>query len=100
MSHPLSQTKIKKLRRTLLLVLLSMLPAMTFASSGNVPSIGQLRIEFILFGLTLLGVALFHKHTFYVALTGLTVILLFKFIFDPGFHFMEHMFGDTPWDSR
>ncbi len=96
MSYPLSQTKIKAYRRTLLLVLLSLLPAMTFASSGNVPSIGPIRIEFILFGLTLLGVALFHKHTFYVALTGLTVILLFKFIFDPGFHFMEHMFGDTP----
>ncbi|HAX94375.1 MAG TPA: citrate transporter, partial [Bacteroidales bacterium] len=69
---------------------------MTFASSGNVPSIGPVRVEFILFGLVLLGVALFHKHTFWVALTGLTVILTFKLIFDPGFHFMEHMFGELP----
>ena len=81
MSYPLSQTKIKAYRRTLLLVLLSLLPAMTFASSGNVPSIGPIRIEFILFGLTLLGVALFHKHTFYVALTGLTVYPPFQIHF-------------------
>jgi len=53
-------------------------------------------MEFILFGLVLLGVALFHKHTFWVAVSGLTVILLFKFIFDPGFHFMEHMLGELP----
>ena len=35
-------------------------------------------IEFVLFGLTLAGVALFHHHTFYVALIGLAVITLYK----------------------
>src|SRR3954447_18008695 len=35
-------------------------------------------IEFVLFGLTLAGVALFHHHTLYVALIGLGVILLYK----------------------
>jgi Na+/H+ antiporter NhaD/arsenite permease-like protein len=66
------------------------------ASSGKVPSIGPVRVEFIIFGLILLGVALLHKQTFWVAVTGLTVLLIFKFIFDPGFHFMEHLFGQTP----
>ena len=87
-------------KKILLFFLLSIIPLMTFASSGKVPSLGPVRLEFILFGLTLLGVALFHKHTFWVAVTGLTVILAFKLIFDPGFHFMEHMFGDLPMSEQ
>ena len=35
-------------------------------------------IEFVLFALTLAGVALFHHHTFYVALIGLAIITLYK----------------------
>jgi Na+/H+ antiporter NhaD/arsenite permease-like protein len=35
-------------------------------------------VDFILFALTLLGVALFHHHTLYVALTGLAVITAYK----------------------
>ena len=35
-------------------------------------------IDFILFALTLAGVALFHRHTLAVALTGLAVITLYK----------------------
>ena len=35
-------------------------------------------VDFILFGLTLAGVALFHHHTLQVALTGLAVIVLYK----------------------
>jgi Na+/H+ antiporter NhaD/arsenite permease-like protein len=35
-------------------------------------------IEFVLFGLTLAGVALFHHHTFYVALIGLAIITLYE----------------------
>ena len=35
-------------------------------------------VEFILFALTLLGVALFHNQTFYVALTGVTAVALYK----------------------
>jgi Na+/H+ antiporter NhaD/arsenite permease-like protein len=38
-------------------------------------------IEFVLFGLTLVGVALFHHHTLQVALTGLAVIALYKLAF-------------------
>src|SRR5689334_21756994 len=43
-------------------------------------------VDFILFGLTLLGVALFHHHTLAVALTGLATITLYKLIFT-GFKF-------------
>jgi Na+/H+ antiporter NhaD/arsenite permease-like protein len=35
-------------------------------------------VDFILFALTLLGVALFHHHTLQVALTGLAAIVLYK----------------------
>ncbi len=76
-------------------VVLFLIPTAIFANNG-VPSVGGIRVEFILFALTLVGVALFHKQTFWVALGGLAVILLFKFIFDPDFHFMEHLVGETP----
>ena len=38
-------------------------------------------VEFVLFGLTLAGVALFHHHTLQVALTGLAAITLYKLLF-------------------
>src|SRR5215213_4468160 len=38
-------------------------------------------IDFILFGLTLLGVALFHHKTLEVALTGLVAVTLYKLVF-------------------
>ncbi|HEU4662066.1 MAG TPA: citrate transporter [Pseudolabrys sp.] len=56
-------------------------------------------VDFILFALTLLGVALFHRHTLPVAVTGLVAIVLYKLIFTgfkagaglPGFvGHMEH----------
>jgi Na+/H+ antiporter NhaD/arsenite permease-like protein len=41
--------------------------------------LGPIPVSFILFALTLLGVALLHHHTLKVALAGLAVILLYKF---------------------
>ena len=38
-------------------------------------------VDFILFGLTLLGVAIFHHKTLQVALTGLTVVTAYKLLF-------------------
>jgi Na+/H+ antiporter NhaD/arsenite permease-like protein len=38
-------------------------------------------VDFILFALTLFGVALFHHHTLPVALTGLVAIIIYKLIF-------------------
>src|SRR5436190_6729843 len=38
-------------------------------------------IDFVLFGLTLVGVAVFHHHPLYVALTGLAVIIGYQLVF-------------------
>jgi Na+/H+ antiporter NhaD/arsenite permease-like protein len=57
------------------------------------PLIFGIRPEFLLFGLTLLGVALFHRYTLWVALAGLASILIFKFIFISSFNLPEHLFG-------
>lgn len=45
------------------------------------PIFAGVPVGFILFGLTLLGVAVFHHHTLRVALIGLAVITLYKLIF-------------------
>jgi Na+/H+ antiporter NhaD/arsenite permease-like protein len=83
----------------LALVLLAPL-ALLAKGSGDMPSIGPVRVEFILFGLTLIGVALFHKHTMYVALTGLVVVLAFKFIFNPSFNLGEHIIGSAEHEGE
>jgi Na+/H+ antiporter NhaD/arsenite permease-like protein len=49
-------------------------------------------VDFILFGLTLLGVAVFHHRTLQVALTGLVAISLYKLIFT-GFKFGSGLTG-------
>lgn len=59
----------------------------------SIPSIGPIRVEFILFALTLVGVALFHHQTMKVALTGLLSILIFKLIFDSEFNIVHHIIG-------
>lgn len=49
-----------------------------WACAADAPAVAGIPVEFILFAFTLLGVALFHHHTFYVALTGVSVISLYK----------------------
>ena len=51
------------------------------ASAGELILVSGIPLDFILFGLTLLGVALFHNYTLYVGLTGLLTITLYKLIF-------------------
>lgn len=87
-------------KRLSLLVIILLCPVAIFASDGSIPMVGPIRVEFIIFGLILLGVALFHKQTFWVAVIGLAVLLTFKFIFDPAFHLGEHMFGTTPFGEQ
>ncbi|MGV3626871.1 MAG: citrate transporter [Betaproteobacteria bacterium] len=48
------------------------------AVAAESPQVFGIPVDFILFALTLLGVALFHKYTLQVALTGLTFIILYK----------------------
>jgi len=52
------------------------LPGIALAAEGL--SIGPVPLDFVLFALTLLGVALFHDHTLKVAVTGLLVIVAYK----------------------
>jgi Na+/H+ antiporter NhaD/arsenite permease-like protein len=60
-------------------------------------AVANVPVDFVLFGLTLLGVALFHKKTLQVALTGLTVISFYKILLvgfetGPGFvGFLSHL---------
>jgi Na+/H+ antiporter NhaD/arsenite permease-like protein len=48
------------------------------ASAAELPQLYGIPVDFILFGLTLAGVALFHRYTLQVALSGLAVITLYK----------------------
>jgi Na+/H+ antiporter NhaD/arsenite permease-like protein len=91
---------IRNSKKLLMLSMILFSPLCLFAAGGEVPSVGPVRVEFIIFGLILLGVALFHKQTFWVAVTGLTVLLIFKLIFDPGFHLFGHLFGETPFGEQ
>jgi len=58
-----------------------------------IPHIGPVRLEFVLFALTLVGVALFHAKTMYVALYGLLSVMIFKWIFIPDFSLYTHILG-------
>jgi Na+/H+ antiporter NhaD/arsenite permease-like protein len=59
------------------------MPAAAFAQTGGIegPAVLGIPLDFILFALTLLGVAVFHHHTLRVALAGLAVISLYKIVF-------------------
>lgn len=69
-------------------------------SEHLIPLIFGTRPEFLLFGLTLLGVALFHRYTLSVAIVGLAFILAFKFIFIPEFNLSEHLFGQVSFVNQ
>jgi len=47
------------------------------------PALAGIPIDFILFALTLVGIALFHRHTLPIAVGGLAVISLWKIGFSP-----------------
>jgi Na+/H+ antiporter NhaD/arsenite permease-like protein len=69
---------------------------LTYASGGSeAPSIGGIRIEFVLFALTLLGVALFHKQTFWVSIAGVLAIVIYKIIFVSGYNWGAHFVGEN-----
>lgn len=51
------------------------------ATGPTLPSVAGIPVDFLLFGATLLGVALFHHYTLRVALTGVGVITVYKLIF-------------------
>ena len=47
----------------------------------SIPAVAGVPVDFILFALTLAGVALFHDHTLRVAVGGLVLITLYKLLF-------------------
>jgi Na+/H+ antiporter NhaD/arsenite permease-like protein len=82
------------------LVLASLAPSIALAAAADagpgptVPPVYLfgIPIDFILFALTLIGVAIFHHRTLEVALTGLAAIVLYKLIFT-GFKFGAGLAG-------
>jgi len=74
---------MRKTTRPLALLVLLGLPVLALAAEGLTPTPELLGIpvEFLLFALTLLGVALFHHYTLPVAVTGLATIAVYKLIF-------------------
>jgi Na+/H+ antiporter NhaD/arsenite permease-like protein len=52
-----------------------------WAVPNDLPALAGIPIDFILFGGTLVGVALFHRHTLPIAVTGLVVITAYKLAF-------------------
>ena len=69
------------------------LPGLAWAGAAPEPiEVAGVPLEFILFALTLLGVALFHHKTLQVAVTGLSVITVYKIVFT-GFKAGEGLAG-------
>ena len=83
---------IRKLRFPGVLLLLLFMSQSIMAADGTIPTIAGIRVEFILFAITLICVAVFHHKTMYVALTGLAALLIFKYVFTD-FSLSEHIIG-------
>ena len=63
------------------LLVVSVCPALAAGGSVEPLMLGSVPVDFILFAIMLLGVALFSNHTFWVALAGLAAITLYKVLF-------------------
>jgi Na+/H+ antiporter NhaD/arsenite permease-like protein len=76
-------TGIRRVLAALFLLVLATLMSPAFAAAPPARPVYALGIpvDFILFGLALLGVALFHRHTLPVALIGLAAIAVYKLMF-------------------
>lgn len=68
-------------------LLLPVSPAVAFAAQAATAfsgaSVGPVPVEFILFGLVLAGVALFHRHTMGIAIAGAVTIATYKILASP-----------------
>ncbi|HEX7061018.1 MAG TPA: citrate transporter [Woeseiaceae bacterium] len=70
--------------------------AAVLLNSPTGPRLVGIRVEFLLFALTLIGVALFHTRTFEVALTGLAAILTVRLLTDAEFDLTGHFAVEAP----
>ena len=83
---PAPESGPKRLIVRLSVALAAGLAATAAVATGTLPqppAVAGVPIDFILFGLTLMGVALFHHHTLRVAVVGLATITLYKVLFSP-----------------
>jgi Na+/H+ antiporter NhaD/arsenite permease-like protein len=73
-----------RIRTVLVLAAWALLwPELAFCAPANPPAVLGIPVDFILFALTLAGIALFHHFTLPIALVGLVVISIFKIVFSP-----------------
>jgi Na+/H+ antiporter NhaD/arsenite permease-like protein len=80
---PRSMAHLMGLMSLALLALVAISNA-AFAATGKAPEpilVAGIPVDFILFALTLLGVALFHNQTFTVAMAGLAAVVAYKLAF-------------------
>jgi Na+/H+ antiporter NhaD/arsenite permease-like protein len=81
----MSRTAFRRAVIALVLPFAAACPALAATHGGGAPAEGPqlfgVPVDFVLFGLTLLGVALFHHKTLQVAATGLGVISIYKLLF-------------------
>jgi Na+/H+ antiporter NhaD/arsenite permease-like protein len=73
-----------RIRTVLVLAACALLwPELALCAPANPPAVLGIPVDFILFALTLAGIALFHHYTLPIALVGLVVISIFKIVFSP-----------------
>jgi Na+/H+ antiporter NhaD/arsenite permease-like protein len=75
------RSPLRSAAAVLIAAALSAASASAYAAAAEAPALFGIPVDFILFALTLLGVAFFHHHTLRVALTGLAVIAIYKIAF-------------------
>ena len=83
MATPLSAARIRCGLAAALAFGLPALPAVAASAAFSGPAIGPVPVEFVLFACVLLGVALFHHFTLWIALGGAIVIALYKMVLSP-----------------
>ena len=75
------QPRLLRLLAPALLGAWALLVAQPALAQADLPAVAGVPVDFILFGLTLAGVALFHHYTLPIAVSGLAVITLYKLAF-------------------
>jgi len=80
---------------SLFLIIFLFFPLLVFAGEHHYPAVFNIRLEFIIFGFILIFIALFHKKTFLISVIGLSVIIIYKYLYAP-VDFGIHFFGSTP----
>ncbi|MDX2283767.1 MAG: citrate transporter [Bacteroidia bacterium] len=87
------QPVLRILLRSFSLAVACVLPVGLQAAGSEHLGIAGIRLEFFAFGLTLLGVALLHKHTLAVSLSGLVLMVLVRLLQGDGDWMLRHLLG-------